>query len=139
MDSERTLRRPPCFTLFSPRPVVVKLRMRSPPPGTPAVSLGCCDHFNLQQFLFNPHLNIHLTLLALLSAAPNPSPVCHLVTSIHSMTPRPCQLYFRPVPPRYGYIPNNTSAVSVSLAFVSPDLVHPLPLRETFCSHCILL
>ena len=31
----------------------------------------------------------------------HPSRVCHLVTSIHSMTPRPCQLYSRLVPPRY--------------------------------------
>ena len=43
-----------------------------------------------------------------------PFPICRLVTSIHSMTPRPCQLYIRPVPPRFGYIPHNTSAVSVS-------------------------
>ena len=50
----------------------------------------------------------------------HPPPVCHLVTSTHSMTPRPRQLCFRPVPPRYGYISNNTSTVSVSLVHVLP-------------------
>ena len=85
MDSERTLRRPPLFHFFSPRPVVVKLRMRSPLffflagcnrslgyrqsrlkrrkdmrmrsplPGTPTVSLGCHHCHQLQIFCFYSH------------------------------------------------------------------------------------
>ena len=62
-----------------------------------------------------------------------PSRACHLVTSIHSMTPRPCRLYFRLVLLRYRCIPNNTSAVSV--AYVLP--IH-LNLWEPL-SHCISL
>ena len=115
MDSERTLRRPPLFHFFSPRPVVVKLRMRSPLPGTPTVSLGCHNHHSPQIFVLLP-LRLFFSLYIL--------PVCHLVTSIHSMTPRPSQLYSRLVPPRYRYIPNNTSAVSVLLAPVLPFHLH---------------
>ena len=91
------------------------------------LSCACALHFlALQQFHSDDVVILPYTKSCSTSTLPHsfsslhPSPVCHLVTSIHSMTPRPRQLCFRPVPPRYGYIPNNTSAVSVSLAPVLP-------------------
>ena len=115
MDSERTLRRPPLFHFFSPRPVVVKLRMRSPLPGTPTVSLGCHNHHQPLFFSFYSHSS---------SSFPSPS---FPWSPRHEYTlndTRPSQLYSHLVPPRYRYIPNNTSAVSVLLAPVLPFHLH---------------
>ena len=73
--------------VFSPRPVVVKLRMRSPLPGTAtSFTRMLCSWCS-----FPPTHSVHIHIPY--SSLPLPR---HLVTSIHSMAPRQChRLPFR--------------------------------------------
>ena len=105
MDSERTLRRPPMFHFFSPRPVVVKLRMRSPLPGTQMFhsdgtiiinqNFLVLISFHSHSFFSSPSTSFPRSPLHEYTLnASRPSQLyfrqCCLVTGIYPITPRRC-------------------------------------------------